>query len=90
MYSSRSSLRSCRRANARETANEPGAEGHMGVFPWMMNSRSCANYKVKVSKCFDAASKTKEASIDDTRRTSTRATRRAQERKPFDVFVRDV
>ena len=62
----------------------------MGVFPWRMNSRSCANYIVKVSKCFDVASKTKEASIDDTRRTSPRATRRAQERKPFDVFVRDV
>ena len=38
----------------------------MGVFPWRMNSRSCANYIVKVSKCFDVASKTKEASIDDT------------------------
>ena len=68
MYSSRSflALVTCHRANARETANEPGAEGHMGVFPWRMNSRSCANYIVKVSKCFDVASKTKEASIDDT------------------------
>ena len=44
----------------------------MGVFPWRMNSRSCANYIVKVSKCFDVASKTKEASIDDTRRVLAR------------------